>query len=77
MITDIGSRNRGIWAAAAVCLAVAAGTVLYNINQSEKMPELVAARIQHTTPGVIMVRSGQVFPAERTCSRGRWIGPWN
>ncbi len=64
MVMNIGSRNWGIWAATAVCLAVAAGTVLYNINQSEKMSELIAARIRHTAPGVTIVRSGQVFTVQ-------------
>jgi hypothetical protein len=64
MNINIGSRNWGIWAATAVCLAVAAGTVLYNVNQSERMPELIATRIQNTAPGVIVVRSGQVFTAQ-------------
>ena len=63
MVMNIGSRSWGIWAATAVCLAVAAGTVLYNVNQSARMAELIAARIQHTAPGATIVRSGQVFTA--------------
>ncbi len=52
----------GAWAAVAACLAIVAGSIVYNLRQSEQMPELIAAKVTkltQTSGDVRVVRMGK------------------